>query len=98
MAMRKINASSDIPKARSLIKTGIKLGDWRYIKAALPLMTRAKAVRRARQKQKPITAAQKRAVLVLVKQDPDMHYHEIANRVGLANGGRVSEIVTGRRK
>ena len=92
------NPSSDIPKARALLMTALKLKDWRYVRAALPLMTRAKAVRRAKAKQKTITPAQKRAVFRIAAEEPDTHCHEIANRVGLANGGRVSEILTGKRK
>jgi len=90
------NPSSDIPKARALLITALKEKDWRYVRAALPLMKRAKAVRRAPNKQKPITPAQKLAVRTLCRSD--LTNHEIATRVGLANGGRVSEIITGKRK
>ena len=94
----KRNPSSDIPKARRLLIEGMQRKDWDYVHAALLLMTRAKAVRRARRKQGRITEAQKRKVLLIAMKEPDTHYHEIADRVGLTNGGRVSEIVTGKRK
>ena len=92
------NPSSDVPKARSLLETGIQTRDWRYVKKAMPLLFRAKAVRRAKRKQRKITPAQIRAANLIAVREPDTHYHEIANRTGLANGGRVSEIVTGKRK
>jgi len=76
--------------------TALKLKDWRYVRAALPLMKRAKAVRRAPTKQKPITGEQKRVVRALFHSN--LTSHEIANRTGLASSGRVSEILTGKRK
>lgn len=98
-----ITPSSDIPRARLLINTAMQTCTMdrsarRYCRLALILMVRAKAVRRAKRKQRIITAAQKAAVRRIERTEPDTHYHEIANRVGLANGGRVSEIVTGRRR
>jgi hypothetical protein len=72
--------------------------DWDYVYAALALMTRAQPVRRAKQKQKPITAAQIRKAWQIATREPDTHMHEIANRVGVANGGRISEILNGLRK
>ncbi len=95
--MKKRNPPSDVPRARTLLYKGLETRDWDYVVAALSLMTRAKAVRRAKRKQQPITAAQKRMVKQLVA-DTDLHMHEIANRVGLANGGRVSEIANNLRK
>ena len=92
------NPSSDIPRARQLLLTGIELGDWDYVEAALPLMVRAKPVRRARTKQKPITSAQIAACKRIARLEPDTHEHEIANRTGLPNSGRVSEILNGKRK
>jgi hypothetical protein len=70
----------------------------RMCRRALRLMVRAKAVRRAKRKQTVITAAQKRAARQIAAAEPDTHYHEIANRVGLVNAGRVSEIVTRKRR
>jgi hypothetical protein len=92
------NPSSDIPKARALLVTALKLKDWRYVRAALPLMVRAKAIRRAKPKRRRITAAQKAAVRLIASREPDAHQHEIANRTGLPNAGRVSEILNGKRK
>ena len=91
------NPSSDVPKARQLLLTGLELEDWDYVEAALPLMVRAKAVRRAKRKQRKITPAQIRAARRIALLEPDTHEHEIANRVGVANGGRISEILTGKR-
>jgi hypothetical protein len=61
-------------------------------------MVRAKAVRRAKRKQGKITASQIMAAKRIAAEEPNTHCHEIANRTGLANGGRVSEIITGKRK
>ena len=94
--MKTSNPSSDIPRARSLLKTGLQTKDWRYVQAALKFMTRAKAVRKAPSKRQPITSRQKALARSLVHTD--MTYHEIANKVGVANGGRISEIMTGKRK
>ena len=92
------NPSSDIPRARALLYAGIELQDWDYVEEALPLLFRAKAVRRAKRRQGKITPAQIAAAKRIERLEPDTHYHEIANRTGLANGGRVSEIITGKRK
>jgi hypothetical protein len=96
--MKRKNPSSDVPRARALLLTGLAKRDWSYVKAALPLMTRAKAVRRAKRKQGPITPAQKRMVQRIATLEPDTNIHEIANRTGVANGGRISEILTGKRR
>ena len=92
------NPSSDIPRARSLLLTALKTKDWRYVRAALPLMKRAKAVRRARSKHQKITAAQILETNRLAAAEPHTSLHVITNRVGLPNAGRASEIVTGKRK
>jgi hypothetical protein len=93
--------SSNIPFARACLVLALKecrmdATARRYCKLALANMTRAPAVRRAPRKQTRITAAQKHAVRSL--QHTDLTGTEIANRVGLANIGRVSEIMTGLRK
>jgi hypothetical protein len=54
-------------------------------------------VRRAAPKRVAITSKQKAQVRAIERREPDTTYHEIANRVGLPNGGRVSEIVTGKK-
>jgi hypothetical protein len=94
----KHNPPSNIPRARQLLQTGLETRDWDYVVAALTYMTRAKAIRRARTKQKPITQKQIQAAKRIAMQEPDTHEHEIANRVGVANSGRISEILNGLRK
>ena len=96
--MKRSNPPSDIPRARQLLYTALEKRDWKYVEAALPLMTRAKAIRRARTKQTPITAKQILAAKRIAAQEPDTHQHEIANRTGLKNAGRVSEILNDLRK
>jgi len=93
--------SSNIPFARACLKLALKECSMdatahRYCRLALANMTRAPAVRRAPRKQTRITAQQKHAVRVL--QHTDLTGTEIANKVGLANAGRVSEIMTGIRR
>ena len=88
--------SSDIPRARDYIILAMEQGIMnpfarRCCTEALVLMKRSYPVRRAPPTRKRITPSQKRAVLALKHSDLTMH--EIANRVGLANGGRVSEIM-----
>jgi hypothetical protein len=88
--------SSNVPLARVCIQFVLRECDIddtarRYCNKALSLMTRASAVRRAPATVHRITAAEKRAVMALKHSDLTMH--EIANQVGLANGGRVSEIM-----
>lgn len=94
----KNNPSSDVPRARALLYEGLKTKDWDYVEAALPLMVRAKSIRRAKRKQGRITPAQIRAAKIIAAREPNTHCHEIANRTGLANSGRVSEILNGKRK
>ena len=96
--MKKKNPSSNIPKARALLQLALETRKWRYVKQALPLLFRAKMVRRAKAQKHKTTAAQKRSAMRLVVQEPDTSYHKIANRTGLGNGGRVSELATGKRK
>jgi hypothetical protein len=76
----------------------MELKDWDYVVAALTLMTRAKAIRRARVKARKITAKQIQAAHRIAAAEPDTHIHEIANRVGVPNAGRISEILNGLRK
>jgi hypothetical protein len=92
---------SDIPRARSVLQTiesacEMDANARKGIKLALSLMTRDSPVRRAPTKRVPITDAQKRKVRSL--KHTDLTYHDIAIKLGLANGGRVSEIMTGKRK
>jgi hypothetical protein len=71
-------------------------GTRRWIKQALKLMTRESPVRRASPRRQRITDSQKIAARKL--KYTDMTYHEIANKVGIPNGGRISEIMTGKRR
>jgi len=92
--------SSNVPLARAHIEMAIRECQMdaqarRLCGAALVLMRRAPFVRMAPVKQTPITPAQKRAVMAL--KHSDLTSHEIANRVGLASAGRVSEILNGLR-
>jgi AraC-like DNA-binding protein len=92
--------SSDVPLARLYLRIALDeykmdIGARQYLLAALSLMTRASAVRRAPATLQRITPEMRRAVLNL--QHTDLTIHEIANAVGLANSGRVSEIMTGKR-
>jgi hypothetical protein len=94
--------SSDVPLARQVLQTVLKECDIddtarRLIRRAIGLMIRAKQVRRARAKHLTITATQKARARRIATCEPDTTYHEIANRTGIANGGRVSEIITGKR-
>jgi hypothetical protein len=77
---------------------GIKTKDWDYVVAALPLMVRAKAARRAPRTKHKITAAQIRATKRMAAAEPYTSLHKITNRVGLPNAGRASEIVNELRK
>ena len=92
--------SSNIPLARSyltyvLSNCDIDADARRYCKAALALMTRRAAVRRAPNQNVRITREHRRRVRAL--KNTDLTMHEIAIEVGLPNGGRVSEIMGGKR-
>jgi hypothetical protein len=91
---------SDIPLARAHLYEAVAYCVMdatarRHCLTALSLMSRRSAVRRAPVHQQRITPEQKRRVRAL--QHSEMTMHEIANAVGLANGGRVSEIMTHKR-
>lgn len=90
--MRRKNGGSNIPLARSLLTTGLAQRDWRYVRKALALMTRASPVRRAPPTPTHINKKQRATVLALKHSNLTMH--QIANKVGIANMGRVSEIMT----
>jgi hypothetical protein len=94
------NRSSNVPQARAFIRYVIEYChiDHKarcYCVAALALMTRQSAVRRAPAKHIRITGEQKRRVRAM-KHTP-LTYHEIANEIGIANSGRVSEIMRHKR-
>src|SRR5260370_42706738 len=95
------NPSSDIPRARSVLTTILNACEMdknprHGIRLALSLMTRAKPVRKAPRKQTHIEQQQVDQVKRLKYSGFTMH--EIANLTKLANSGRVSEIMTGKRK
>lgn len=92
--------SSDIPKARSLLKTALQTGQMssdikKYVHAALKLMTRASPVRHVAGKHQYIDNALKRRIRKLARTG--LTEHEIANAVGLRNNGRVSEVLNRKR-
>jgi hypothetical protein len=64
---------------------------------ARDLTFRNPAVRRAPAHEVAITSALRQQVLKLIKHNPTMTYQQVAVAVGLRNGGRVSEILTGKR-
>lgn len=67
----------------------------KYCRAALAVMTRDRPVRRAPNRHVRVTRAIRKRVRQL--KHTDLTMHEIANAVGLSNGGRVSEIMGGKR-
>lgn len=83
---------SDIPSAREDLRRALIL-----LRRALSNMTRAKATRRAKTIRHPISEKEKALVIRLSQKHPNMTIHQIANRAGLRNSGRVSEILQGRR-
>lgn len=91
---------SDIPRARELIGTVLRNytlppGAAATIGKALSLMTREPPIRRARAKEVRITAAIRARVKELNRAG--VPQAEIAQLTGLRNGGRVSEILNGKR-
>ena len=92
--------SSNIPLARHYLQLALADGDMDavahgYCTQALRLMTRAHAVRRAPSTPVRVTPSIRLAVRAL--RDTDLTMHEIADRVGLPNIGRVSEIMRRKR-
>jgi hypothetical protein len=81
---------SDIVKARDFIATAKHC-----LQLAEALMTREPAVKKAPAKRIRITDAVRAQVKTLAAEGKSNH--EIAEIVGLRNGGRVSEILTGKR-
>ena len=63
---------------------------------ALKLMVREPAVRRARGETVPITDDMRDEIERLSK-NKRLTMHDIGRKVGLRNGGRVSEVLTGKR-
>jgi hypothetical protein len=91
---------SDIPKAREILLTTLQMFDLdpvvrRRIHAALALMTREKAIRRAKGSRSNLDNPTRRKIRNLSLTDMTMH--EIADAVGLHNIGRVSEVLNRKR-
>ena len=92
---------SEIIKARDIIGTILREGVMDYtsrrrLHRALALMYRETPVRRAKARRVVIDARKRRAVHRLA-ENTDMTEHDIAQAVGLRNGGRVSDVLNGRR-
>lgn len=93
---------SNIPRARTILERvlldpSLSTATRRRISLALSLMTRVKYCRRAPAKRKVIDRKLRRQVRKLVTTRPELTMHEIANAVGLRSGGRVSEVMHGKR-
>jgi hypothetical protein len=91
---------SNIPAARKLLKAALESHRTKsqmraLITHALFRMTREKAVTHARKKPIKITQYMRRMVRVYAAQGKSQAV--IARKVGLANAGRVSEILHGKR-
>jgi len=97
---------SDIPRARDQLSqltndimhrglSGIEAV--RRIHQILPLLYRETACRRAPAKPHKFTAEEKRLIKRTVHAEPNKTMHEIATKLGVRNGGRVSEIVRNKR-
>jgi hypothetical protein len=80
-----------IAKAHAMIEEGMGL-----VEEGLAQTYRASPVRRAEIERIEITDDIREAVFDLAR-DREMTTHQIAEHVGLRNGGRVSEILTGKR-
>jgi hypothetical protein len=96
---------SDMARARELMDQGMqKMADAQNLideandlfTEARKLSIRASPVRKARMREIPITSDIRDRVHTLAK-DRQLTEHDIARRVGLRNGGRVSEILNGKR-
>jgi len=90
---------SNIVRAREILREVIADTSSNYIAErlgeALSLMTREKAVKKSRPVRVKITPHIRREIKSLAKQG--LSHHSIATRVGLRNGGRVSEVLNGKR-
>lgn len=88
---------SDIVKARELILIALQSveGALRDLEAARNMMTRKSPIKRTRPKRVIIDERMRLRVRNLASLGKSNH--DIAEIVGLANGGRVSEILNGKR-
>lgn len=92
---------SDIPQAREIIQSLLKSNNFdpdvkAQLRKAVRLMLRVKYCRRAPAKRQRINRHLRARIRHLV-YNSDLTMHEIANRVGLRSGGRISEVMHGRR-
>lgn len=92
---------SNIVRARQYLILAVKTKSRKdmvsLIQRALRRMYRAKRVRRAPAVKQVIDWRTRREVRYLARHYPKMTIHQIANRVGLRSGGRVSEILHNKR-
>ena len=92
---------SSVPTARSIISTillfypDLPKDVKDLLQQALALMTREKQIRRAPAVRIRINRDMRRKMHVL--NASDLTVHEIADQVGVRNGGRVSEVLNGLR-
>jgi hypothetical protein len=87
-----VQAKKFLTEARLMHKRADEL-----MRAAMRLMTREPPIRKGTKHRKvPVTPAMRVEILRLAR-DPNLTIHEIGNRVGLRNSGRVSEILNGKR-
>lgn len=91
---------SNIPQARAILEEVIDYTDDYNIKRrlgkALQLMHRVTEIRRASEVRQVINSEMRAKVRNLV-HTTDLTMHQVATKVGLRNGGRVSEIMHGKR-
>jgi hypothetical protein len=66
------------------------------VRDAMKLMRREPPIRKSKPKRVAVTEGMRREIFRLAK-NKDLSIHEIGNRVGLRNSGRVSEILNEKR-
>jgi hypothetical protein len=92
---------SNIPEARIALHGLLSRDDLpeevvRTLIYAIGLMTRASPVKIAPRKRQDISEEKRREIIRLANET-GMTMHQIANKVGIRNMGRISEILTGKR-
>jgi hypothetical protein len=90
---------SNIPRARELLHEVEQMANLlqirRQVRRAIGLMTREPACRRAPSQPTIITPAVRQQIRRL--RYSDLTIHQIANRTGIRNNGRISEVLNGKR-
>jgi ribosomal protein L13 len=103
--MKTEQAMSDIVEARRLIaEAQLKRAEAMALQReadamtarAVKMMVRKSPVRRANARRVFITDDMEQSIHAMAK-DPRLTMHDIGIKVGLRNGGRVSEVLTGKR-